>query len=143
MPYKFIEGITLADVAFEATGKTIEDMFISAGQALTKIQVENPEIIEPKIAIKFTVENVDEERLLHDFLQELIFYKDAKLLLFCEYKLKITKLKTGNWKLVATIKGEEINQKKHELLVDAKAVSWHMFEVKKEKDWRCFIIIDV
>lgn len=112
MSYKYIEGFAMADVAFEATGKTIEEMFKSAGEALMNTQVNDLKTIEGKEKIEFTLENIDEERLLHDFLQELIFYKDAKILLFRDYKLKIEKTAKG-FKLTANLKGEPIDTKKN------------------------------
>jgi SHS2 domain-containing protein len=144
MPYKFIDGVAIADVAFEASGKTIEAMFVSAGEALMNTQVNDLKKITPAVEKKFELSNKDEERLLHDFLQELIFLKDAELLLFREYNLKIAKLQTGEWKLKASLRGEQIDQKKHELLVDVKAVSWHMFKIEKTKTgWKAFVILDV
>jgi SHS2 domain-containing protein len=144
MGYRFIEGVSLADVAFEASGRTLEEVFESAGNALMNTQVGELSAIGTGTVVSFTIENKDTERLLHDFLQELIFYKDAELLLFREYDLKITKLDSGAWKLAASLKGEPINPKKHELLVDVKAVSWHMFKVAKdESGWKAFVILDV
>jgi SHS2 domain-containing protein len=143
MPYKFIDGVAIADVAFEASGKTIEEMFVSAGEALMNTQVNDLKTIKPEVEKKFDLTNKNEERILHDFLQELIFLKDAELLLFREYKLKIDKTADG-LKLTASLRGEQIDQKKHELLVDVKAVSWHMFKVEKTKTgWKSFVILDV
>ncbi|HSB46591.1 MAG TPA: archease [Candidatus Bilamarchaeum sp.] len=143
MPFKFIDGVAIADVAFEARGKTIEAMFISAGEALMNTQVKDLRSIGAKVEKRFSLENKDEERLLHDFLQELIFLKDAELLLFREYEVEIAK-KEGGFRLSASLRGEQIDQKKHELLVDVKAVSWHMFKIEKTKTgWKCFVILDV
>ena len=145
MSFKFIDGVSLADIAFEAKGKTLEGMFESAGNALMNTQVKDLKTIEQKKEVKFELANIDIERLLQDFLQELIFYKDAKLLLFSKYKIKIKEDKKNNkFVLRASVKGEKINMKKHELLVDVKAVSWHRYEVKKVKTgWSCFVILDV
>jgi SHS2 domain-containing protein len=42
------------------------------------------------------------------------------------------------------MEGEEINLEKHKLGVDVKAVTYHKYEVKKEKDkWRAQIVLDV
>src|SRR5271157_3576754 len=143
MPYKYIDDVSIADVAFEATGDSLEDLFISCAEALMNTQVKDLRTVSGKIPIKFRLEDTDLERLLHDFLQELIFYKDAKLLLFRDYEVRIEKTSKG-YSLDAALKGEELDQKKHELLVDVKAVSWHMFKVEKEQEgWRAFIILDV
>lgn len=143
MPYKFIDNVSIADVAFEATGATLEEMFTSAGEALMNTQVKDLSAVSAKEKRGFTLEKKDEEMLLHAFLQELIYYKDADLLLFREYKLKVERSENG-LKMTASLKGERINQKKHELLVDVKAVSWHMFKVAHdESGWKAFVILDV
>jgi SHS2 domain-containing protein len=142
MSYKFVEGVAIADVTFEATGKTLEELFESAGKALTNSMVSDLDTVENKTSMKFSLKNVDEERLLHDFLQEIIYYKDAEVLLFNDYKLKITKEEDG-FGLEAILGGEKIDPKKHELIIDVKAVSWHMYKVEKNDEWEAFVILDV
>jgi len=144
MPYRFVEGVSMADIAFEAEGKTLEELFISAAQALTNTQVEDLAAIKPKMEMEFTLVAKDEERLLHAFLQELIFLKDAELLLFREYDLRVDATAAG-YSLHAKAKGDKIDPEKHGLLVDAKAISWHMFKIEKTPDggWKAFVIVDV
>lgn len=143
MPYRFVEGLTRADVAFEATGKTLEEMFISAADAVTATEVENPEAITAEVEKRFELRAGELDRLLHDFLQEMIFYKDAELLIFKEYALEIAE-RDGGYLLKAVAKGEVIDTEKHHMLVDVKAVSWHMFKLERTADgWKALIIIDV
>lgn len=144
MPYRFIEGMTVADVAFEATGKTLEEAFISAADAITETQVENPKSISTDVEKTFELTTGRQlDRLLHDFLQELIFYKDAERLIFREYELEISKIRDG-YKLTCKAKGETIDPKKHNMLVDVKAVSWHKFKLEETVDgWKAFAIVDV
>ncbi len=142
-PYRFIEGLTMADVAFEAKGKTLEEMFESAANALMATQVNDLKTIKPDKESKFKINGQDVERLLANFLQELIFLKDAKLMLYVSYKIKIEKIGKG-YALSAQCKGEKLDMKKHELLVDVKAVSWHLFKVEKIKnEWKALVILDV
>ncbi|MFH0737080.1 MAG: archease [Candidatus Micrarchaeota archaeon] len=143
MPYKLLEGLTMADIAFEATGKTLEDMFRSAAEAMTNTQIEDLRELEIKVEKKITLEAPDIERLLHDFLQELIYLKDADLLLFKKHELRIAQTSKG-YSLTASLKGETIDMSKHKMLVDVKAVSWHKFKVEKTKSgWKAVVIIDV
>ncbi len=143
MGYKFLEDVAIADVAFVAEGKTLDQMMNSSAIALTSSMIKDIAKIETKKTVKIKIESKNEEQLLHDFLQELIFLKDAKLLLFREFEIQIGK-KEDKFFLKAQLKGEKIDMKKHELLVDVKAVSFHRFEVKKEKNgWKCFVILDV
>jgi len=143
MPYKFLEGLTMADIAFEASGKTLEELFISAADAITNTQIEDLKQIKAAETKEFSLDAADEEHLLHDFLQELIFFKDSELLLFRGYSLTIKK---GGKGYILTVKaeGDKLDPKKHTLLVDVKAVSWHMFKVERTKaGWKATVIIDV
>lgn len=143
MPYRYLEGLTMADIAFEASGKTLEELFISAADAMMCTQIQDLKMIKAKEEKAFALKAGDVERLLHDFLQELIFFKDAEQLLFKEYKLEVKKIRDGI-SLDAICKGEKLDQKRHNLLVDVKAVSWHKFKVEKTEDgWKAIVIIDV
>ena len=143
MPYKFFEDVAIADVAFEATGKTLEEMFVSAGLAVTNTQVESLKTIKSKMEKKIKVEAKDIETLLVNFLQEIIFYKDAAQLLVGKIELKIKEIK-GKYIVVGKLHGEKIDSKKHEMLADVKAVSCHRLKVEKTKTgWKSFVILDV
>ncbi|VVC03427.1 Protein archease [Candidatus Bilamarchaeum dharawalense] len=133
----------MADIAFEATGKSVEELLESAGQALMNTQVSDLKKIKAKTEKKIEIKSQNEERLLHDFLQELIFLKDAELLLVSKYEMKIYRTERGIM-LKATLKGEPIDNTKHEMLVDVKAVSWHQFKLERVKnEWKAFVILDV
>ncbi len=137
MKYKFFDHT--ADVLFEAEGKTLNELFEAAALATEETQVDL-KTVKPKITKKITLEKDNVEMLLFDFLQELIFLKDAERLLFSKFEIKI---KEG-YKLEAKLYGEIIDQKKHTLNVDVKAVTLHRFEVKKAKNgWFARIILDI
>ena len=143
MPYKFVEGITVADMAFEATGRTPEKMFEAAALALTNIQVKSLKAIKPIIRKAISVNAEDLERLLFTFLQELIFLKDVDQLVFSKYKVEIFE-KDKKFMLNCVAQGEKLNMKKHNLIVDAKAITYHQFEVKKtKKGWRAVVVVDI
>ena len=63
-------------------------------------------------------------------------------MLFGKYDIKITK--NTNYQLNAEILGEEINQSKHDLRCDVKAVTFHLFEVyEKGSKWISRFILDI
>ena len=143
MPYKYLEGLTSADIAFEATGKTAKEMFEFAGVAVLGTMVRDPKKIKPKEkrTIEKTAPNIS--KLLFDFLDELIFLKDAEQMFFSEFKVEVSG-KEGDYSLKVEAKGEKIDPKRHDIVIDAKAVTMHKFEVKKTaKGWRAQVIIDV
>ena len=141
MPYKFFEDVAIADVAFEATGKTIEEMFESAALAVTNTMVKRLDSVKRKVKRKFVVKSDKVDMLLFNFLQEIVFYKDAENLLFSDFSLKIKK---KPMKLECVAIGEKLDMKKHDLIVDVKAVTMHKFEVEETKHgWRSQVILDI
>jgi SHS2 domain-containing protein len=143
MPYRYLEDVAIADVAFEAEGKTIGELFESSGFALTNAMIKDLRKIEEKAVKAFEVEAMDLEMLLFNFLQELIFFKDAERLLFNRFDLDIEQI-DDKWHLGVKAYGEEIDQEKHELLADAKAVALHNFKVEETAEgWRALVIVDV
>ena len=54
MPYKFIDGVVVADITFEASGKTLEEIFESSANAVTSAMIDKLEKIEAKEERKIT-----------------------------------------------------------------------------------------
>lgn len=138
--YRFLEHT--ADAMFEAFGKTLEELFAHAALAVEEIQVKLSTVGQKEKRI-LTVEGEKIDMLLFDFLQELIYLKDAEQLLFSRFSVSILN-KNEKYRLTATCFGEKINPAKHELDRDAKAITLHHFEVEKEKDgWKARVIVDI
>ncbi len=143
MSYRFLEDVAIADVAFEADGKTLVELFSNAALAVTNTMVKDVGTVAQKVIKNFSLEADDPEMLLYRFLQELVFYKDAELLLFSGYGLSISQ-EIGKWRLKASVRGEELSPEKHELGADIKAVSLHNFRVwKTAEGWQASVILDV
>ena len=141
MPYELLEDIAIADIAFNATGKTLEELFESCAIAFSEISA-NRKKIRPKIKKEMKMESETVEDLMYNFLSELIYLKDAEQLLFSKYEIKITK--SDKFQLEATAFGEKIDKEKHELKDDVKAVTMHMFEVQQvEEGWKAKVILDI
>ncbi len=143
MPYKYLEDVSIADVAFEASGKNMDAMFESAGLAVTNTMVKNLKSVKPKIKKTIKLKADSAEKLLFNFLQEFVYWKDSAQLLFPMVRVKI-ELKSGLYFLSATLTGDKLDMKKHELIVDVKAITMHLFEVKKEGNlWKCRVVLDI
>lgn len=141
MSYKLLEDIAIADIAFEATGKTMEEVFESCADAFSNISA-NAKKIQPKVKKEIKVQGDTIEELLYNFLGELIYLKDVEQLLFAKYEVKIKK--TKNYELIASAYGQNLNEIRKELKDDVKAVTMHMFEVKQmEKGWKARVILDI
>src|SRR3989344_3665889 len=143
MPFKILEDIATADVAFEATGKDLNELFESVCLATNSIMGDLKKV-NPKIKKKINIKAPVVERLLFNFVDEIIFLKDSKLLLFSKCKVKIKENKKNGYDLKAELWGEKLDYKKHNLGVDVKAPTMHMFEVKKSNnEWKVHMILDI
>ncbi len=141
MPYKYLEDIATADAAFEAEGRTLEELFKDAAIATFEVMVDTTSV-NPVITRTIELKNETVDGLLFDWLSELVYLKDAEAILFCKFDLSIKK--NDAYELEARAAGEEINQQKHSLRSDVKAVTYHMFEVKKiRKKWSARVVLDI
>lgn len=143
MPYRYLDEIATADVAFEATGSSLEDVFTSAAEATINVMVDEPERIERTKRVSVKLENTDRDMLLYDFLNELVYLKDAKKLLMRVEKIDIRE-GAGGLSLVAELSGEELDPLKHPLGADVKAVTLHMFSLERvDGGWKATAVLDI
>jgi len=140
MPFKYLPDIALADIAFEAESGTVDGLFEAAALALTDIMVD-PSTLGGVTTRDFDVSSDDLDTLLYDFLTEMIIAKDVDSLLFRTAKVKVGE---DNRSLKATMTGERIDRVKHALRNDVKAVTMHLFGVRKEgAAWKATVVLDI
>ena len=143
MPFRFLDEISTADVAFEAWGETKEELFISSSAALLRSMAEAPEQVARLQEVTIRLEHEELDLLLMSFLDELIFYKDAQRLLLHADSVAIEE-HGGIFRLEAQVSGERIDAGRHRLLVDVKAVTLHRLRVVCVDDvWRATVVLDV
>ncbi|HBD07384.1 MAG TPA: archease [Syntrophobacteraceae bacterium] len=143
MQFRYVEDVAIADVAFEAWGSTLAEMFTAASEATIQVMVAKSASIAPRIRREVRLEAEAIDLLLFELLQELIFYKDAEQLLLRLLEANVEERGDG-WTLSAVLGGEPINPSRHELLVDVKAVTLHRFLVEPfEGGWKAFVILDI
>ena len=140
MTFKYLPDVALADIAFQAESGSVEGLFQSCALAVTDIMVD-PKTLGNRMERRFRVQSPDLDRLLYDFLTELIVVKDVDSLLFGEFDIKIDLSETS---LSAVAKGEPIDRERHRLRNDVKAVTMHLFGVEREGDrWRATVVLDI
>lgn len=143
MPYRYLPDIATADIAFEAWGNTREEMFCAAADALTNVMVDDLASVAPVEEVTISLDNEELDLLLFSFLQELIFLKDARCLLLRVPRITITEAE-GGLCLEAVARGERIDNERHPMMVDVKAVTLHLFSVwLQENDWWAKVVLDI
>jgi SHS2 domain-containing protein len=143
MPYEYIDDIAISDVAFRAWGDSMEEVFVAAADATLSVMVEELGSVEDRVRHGLELNETSEEMLLFNFLQELIFLKDAEQLLLRVSRVKVLK-ENNTYRLIAEAWGEKLNPLKHELLADVKAVTLHRFSLKRTPGgWEATVVLDV
>ncbi len=137
-----------ADIGVRGRGKTESEAFEECAKAMTDVMADI-DSIEPKKSHVLKLTAPDSSALLVKFLNELLFLKDTKKMLYSKIRVAITKNagaedKNEPFMLKATVFGEKIDAKKHGLKVDAKAATYTELKAEKEGNgWVAQCIIDV
>jgi len=141
MKYRFLPDIAIADIAFQAYGNDLSELFANAALAVSDTMVDLDSVAEStQHLIELQEKNLD--MLLFDFLSEIVLIKDTDNLLFKRFDVSVEEGEVK--KVVCTAHGEQINRKKHKLKSDVKAITLHMFEIIKEKSgWKATVVIDI
>ena len=143
MAYRYLEDIAIADIAFEATGSDLSELFTSAADATMNVMIENIESIEGREGRDIELKSGEPDMLLFDLLQEIIYYKDAEHLLLRIKDVAISE-GGGSYLLRAMGIGERLDPRRHEQRADVKAVTLHHFKVEKTDGlWKALVILDV
>lgn len=141
--YRFLEGITSADVAFEAQGRDLSEMFENSAYALENTMISRLERIKRKKTEVLKVGAEDAEQLLYRFLHELVVLKDIKQLVFSSFKVSVGE-KGGGYVLESACAGSRVDPRAHGAVVDVKDVSMHRLKVwRSGKGYRAVVVLDV
>lgn len=131
-----------ADVFFVAKAPTLEQLFEQCGLAVEETMIELP-LVKHKRKVKILGEADKIETLLFDFLDELVFFKDYKQLVFSKFEIAIEE-KNKKYALSCFAHGEQLDVLRHKPKVDVKAITMHLFEVKPVPGgWKAQVLVDI
>jgi SHS2 domain-containing protein len=140
IPYRMLD-IATADMAFEAFGKNLDDLFTNCGLAVTAVMTDPPSV-KRKEAREFTVGGHDLPSLLFDYLTKILYFKDAEGIVFSGFSVRVRK-KDGGFSLSCTARGEALDRRKHELRTEVKAATYHQMKVEEKAGrWRAQVVLD-
>lgn len=141
MGFEFKDEIT-SDVHFEATGKTLAEVFENSALALFSIMYE-PEKIKPEQKFEIASEGEDKKELLFNFLTDLIILIETKNMFFSEIKVRIDGNEEDNsLEARAFLLGSPA--KKEELLCIIKGVTFYKFALRTEGNkYKATVTVDI
>ena len=139
MQYKYFDHT--ADVMFEAYGKSLEETFINSGLAMFNILTDITKV-KKDASFKISVEADKLEKLLFEFLDELIFLMDTEFVLISGFEnMKIVE-DNGMFSLEATALGDQASN--YETHGDVKAPTYNEMNLKKTDSGYVFrVVVDI
>jgi SHS2 domain-containing protein len=132
-----------ADIAVSVEGKDEGDLFRTAARAWQEaVLADSPNTADERKNISLSDDFLDE--LLVDFLNELNY------LLFTQYwittgidRIKIVK-ENGTYHLNAIVTGESLDEKRHHIQVEIKAVTYHQMKIERKGNlFKTVVVFDI
>ena len=143
MPFRYLDDIALADVAFEAEAGSPGGLFAEAWAAALAVMIDEPDALRREVERVVSLTESELDLLLFDFLGRLVYHKDAEQLLLRAERVDVRRA-AGVWSVEATLAGERIDPSRHALGVDVKAVTLHRLSVAETAGgWRAVVVLDV
>lgn len=140
--FRFLEEIAPADIAFEAEGESVEEVFRGATQAILE-SMANPSTVSGEWERAIEQSDVDLSILLFDWLSEVVYWKDAEGVVFREAPLTLA-WEGDVWLLHARLIGAPVDHQTQELHADVKGVTKHLYELKQTSSgWKVRVVLDV
>ncbi len=128
-----------ADIGIIVYGKDLKALFENAGKAFFHL-ITDLRKVKLREGRKIGIKGESLERLMVDWLSELLYLHDVENLLFREFKVQ----SVGKGGLKAIAKGEPFREGVHAIKTEVKAVTYHQVEVRQEKGyWRAQVILDL
>ena len=128
-----------ADIGLVIYGENLRALFGNAGEAFFRL-ITDLRKVRRRVERRINIGRESLDRLMVDWLSELLYLHDVENLLFQGFKVE----SVGKDGLKAIVKGEPFREGVHVIKTEVKAVTYHRIEVRQEKGrWRAQIILDL
>ncbi len=134
-PLKFKVLEHPSDIGIIAYGKNIKEIFANAAFGMFSLMADLSQV-ETQESFTVKLSGEDQESLLINWLNELIFYEDSKKILLAKFNIN----KLTDTKLEAKVSGEKINLDKHSIHRPIKAATYNQLQIGPDQ---AKIIFDV
>ena len=128
-----------ADVGIRGRGASRDEAFENAGLALTAV-VTDPAGVTPREAVEIRCEAPDDEMLLADWLNALVYEMSTRKMLFGKFEVRVDggRLEGKAW-------GEPVDAGRHQPAVEVKGATYTGLRVRREDDgaWVAECVVDV
>lgn len=128
-----------ADIGVRGFGLTKEAAFESAAHALTAV-ITDLEAVAPTQSVPIVCEAPDDELLLADWLNALVYEMATRKMLFSQFNVRF-----NDHSLHATAWGEPVEVARHQPAVEVKGATYTGLSVKRDEEgrWIAQCVVDV
>ncbi|GAB1722918.1 MAG: hypothetical protein GDA65_13635 [Nitrospira sp. CR1.1] len=142
--FRYLDDIALADMAFEAEGDSLSELFEAATEALIQI-LADPASVAQTWQQTIELEESDIGTLLFEWLNRLVYLKDAQAVVFHHAILALHATPDQSaWRLHAELVGAPVDQATQDLRSDVKGVTKHLYAVTQTgNSWKARVVLDV
>jgi SHS2 domain-containing protein len=133
-----------ADLGLRVTAATLEGLLVEAARGLLDMHVANPDAVRAVQTKMISLTASEPSYLLFDWLSELLFVFEAEKLLLGEFDVKCDRADDKMWQLSATCRGELMDESRHEMDHEVKAITYHGLKVEQTATgWHAEVIVDI
>jgi SHS2 domain-containing protein len=127
-----------ADVGIIAYGADLRQAFANAARGLFSLITELDDV-EEVLHRDIELTASDEESLLVEWLNELVYHFDTESIVFKRFDI----IQLNNTHLKARGYGEKVDSSRHKLKTGVKAATYHMLKVDKNNGFRVQVLFDI
>ncbi|HXG41636.1 MAG TPA: archease [Dehalococcoidia bacterium] len=136
-PFEVLEHT--ADVRVVARGRTLEELFANAALAMSHLVADLDGVAERERQ-ELSAEGQDWESLLVRWLNELLYWLDAKNMLFRRFQVD----ELAPYRLRAVAWGERLDPTRHQLHMGIKGITRHLLQVRHQDGWwQAQVVFDI
>lgn len=141
--FEYLEHLSDAGIKFY--GDTPEEIFENAALGMFSL-VSDIDSVKPekKVDIDLVSESSNLEDMLVLWLEKLLYHFEVDEMLFSGFKVISLKKYGESYKLAASILGEKVDYRRHEIKIGIKAPTYHQLAIKnKNHKWWGRVIFDI
>lgn len=128
-----------ADLGLRVSADSLESLFVDAARGFLAMLVADPKYVQPVTTKTISLAADEPAYLLFDWLSELLYAFETDKLLLAEFELAID----GN-KLTATCRGEAMDESRHRMEHEVKAITYHGLRLEQTASgWFAEVIVDI
>lgn len=128
-----------ADIGVRGKGRTKDEAFEQAALAMTHV-ITDAGKVQPRERVAITCSAPDDELLLVDWLNALVYEMATRHMLFSSFEVKIE-----GAQLTGAAIGEHIDVQRHQPAVEIKGATYTALSVSRDAEgfWRAQCVVDV